>query len=755
MNNNEKKIKRSPDTTTVESDHSKDIKHRKNQEPTFQPQMHQPQMDHGQMDHSLVDHAQMDHSQMDHSQMDHSQMDHSQMDHAQMDHSQVDHAQMDHSMKADDGHGGHGNHHEAMIKDFKKRFWVVLILSIPIIILSSMTQMLLGYHLEFPGSKIIIFALSSIVFFYGGFPFLKAAKAEFKARTPGMMMLISLAIISAYIYSTLTTFFLTGSEFYFELSTLILIMLLGHWIEMRSQMGASKALEELVKLLPETAHKLDKAGNVTEVSMSNLVVKDRIMIKPGEKVPTDATIVEGFSSLDESMLTGESVPVEKSPGMQVIGASVNGNGVLIVEVEKLVDETYLAQVIKTVQDAQAQKSKTQGLAERAAGWLFYIALAAGIITFIYWFLQGDVPFALERMVTVLVIACPHALGLAVPLVNAVSTSIAARNGLLIRNRNQFEDARHIKRLVFDKTGTLTMGKFGVTEVVPQPGISEMELLNIAGSLESQSDHPIAVGIVKGATERGLRPQKVTNFENLTGAGIKADVNGKTYYVVSPVEVRRRGIAFQVDFFEQLSSQGKTVVFVLDGDRLLGMIAVADIIRQSSKNIILELKKLGIESVMMTGDNQNVADYVNAELGLSQVFAQVMPKEKSKHIKELQLGSVKVAMVGDGINDAPALATADLGIAIGAGTDVAMETADVILVNSDPQDVLNLLKLSKATYRKTVENLIWAAGYNIIALPLAAGVLASRGVVITPAIGAAIMSLSTIIVAINARSLKIH
>jgi Cu2+-exporting ATPase len=641
-----------------------------------------------------------------------------------------------------------------MIADFKRRFWVVLMLSIPIVILSSMIQMLFGYHLEFRGSKIILFVLSSIVFFYGGVPFLKGALEEIKTRKLGMMMLITLAIVTAYVYSTLTTFILVGSEFYFELSTLILIMLLGHWIEMKSQMGASKALEELVKLMPETAHRLDEHGNITEVSIKELVPGDRIMVKSGEKVPTDARVVEGFSSLNESMLTGESVPVEKTVGMQVIGGSVNGNGVLTVEVERLGDETYLAQVIKTVQDAQAQKSKTQGLAERAAGWLFYIAVAAGIITFVYWFSTGNAAFALERMVTVLVIACPHALGLAVPLVNAVSTSIAARNGLLIRNRSQFEEARNTNRIVFDKTGTLTMGEFGITEIVTQPGISEEALLRIAGSLESQSDHPIAVGIVKGAAAKGFKPEKVTNFENLTGAGLSADLDEKTYYILSPGEVKKRNIAFNEDMFDKLASQGKTVVFVLDGDKLLGMIAVADIIRESSKSIISKLKKLGIESIMMTGDNQKVADYVGGELGLSKVFAQVLPDQKSKKVQELQKGNMKVAMVGDGINDAPALATADLGIAIGAGTDVAMETADVILVNSDPKDVLNIIKLSKATYRKTIENLIWAAGYNIIAIPLAAGILVSRGFVITPAIGAAVMSLSTIICAVNARLLKI-
>ena len=650
----------------------------------------------------------------------------------------------------------HGDHHTAMIEDFKKRFWVVLVLSFPIIVLSDMVQMLFGYTISFPGSNIILFALSSIVFVYGGIPFFIGAKDEFIDRKPGMMMLITLAITTSYIYSTMTTFFIEGLEFYFELSTLILIMLLGHWIEMRSQLGASRALEELIKLMPDTAHKLNQDGSISEVSMQELIPGDLILVKSGEKVPTDGKVVEGGSAVNEAMLTGESVPVEKKPGMQVIGGSVNGNGVLTVQVERLGNETYLAQVIQTVQDAQAQKSRTQGLADRAAGWLFYIALLAGAITFIYWLINGEINFALERMVTVLVIACPHALGLAVPLVNAVSTSIAARNGLLIRNRNQFEEARNLNIIVFDKTGTLTKGEFGMTDLITQDGIDKEQLLTIAGSLESQSDHPIAVGITQAAQEREFTLEKVSNFENLTGAGIQADLQGKTYSIVSPGEVERRNIPFDKARFEEIAAEGKTVVFVMEEDRLLGMIAVADIIRDSSKDIIAELKQLGIESVMITGDNEKVANYVGTHLELSRVYSQVLPDEKLSKIQQLQEdGAKRVAMVGDGINDAPALAAADLGIAIGAGTDVAMETADVILVDSDPKDVLSIIKLSKATYRKTIQNLLWAAGYNIIAIPLAAGVLASRGFIITPAIGAAVMSLSTIIVAINARLLKIE
>ena len=697
-----------------------------------------------------------DHTSYDHSQHHDKQV--SQEKHGLVmaeDHSPMDHSQMDHG--AQGRHDlGHSSHHAAMIEDFRKRFWVVLLLSLPIIILSDMVQMVFGYTISFPGSNLMLFALSSIVFFYGGIPFFNGAKDEFMERKPGMMMLITLAITTSYIYSTMTTFFIEGSEFYFELSTLILIMLLGHWIEMRSQLGASRALEELIKLMPDTAHKLNQDGSISEVSMQELIPGDLILVKSGEKVPTDGIVVEGESAVNEAMLTGESVPVEKKPGMQVIGGSVNGNGVLTVQVERLGDETYLAQVIHTVQDAQAQKSRTQGLADRAAGWLFYIALLAGAITFIYWLINGEINFALERMVTVLVIACPHALGLAVPLVNAVSTSIAARNGLLIRNRNQFEEARNLNIIVFDKTGTLTKGEFGMTDLITQDGIDKEQLLTIAGSLESQSDHPIAVGITQAAQEREFTLEKVSNFENLTGAGIQADLQGKTYSIVSPGEVERRNIPFDKARFEEIAAEGKTVVFVLEENRLLGMIAVADIIRDSSKDIIAELKQLGIESVMITGDNEKVANYVGTHLELSRVYSQVLPDEKLSKIQQLQEdGAKRVAMVGDGINDAPALAAADLGIAIGAGTDVAMETADVILVDSDPKDVLSIITLSKATYRKTIENLLWAAGYNIIAIPLAAGVLASRGFVITPAIGAAVMSLSTIIVAINARLLKIE
>ena len=660
---------------------------------------------------------------------------------------------MEHDMA---GHGaaGHAGHHEKMVEDYRKRFWIVLLLTIPVTLLSPMIMMLFGYHFEFPGANVIVFGLSTVIFFYGGKPFLKGAWDEWKNRSLGMMMLISLAIVSAYIYSTFTAFFIEGSDFYFELATLILIMLLGHWIEMKSQMGASKALEELIKLMPKEAHRLDAAGNVEEVSIEALVPGERILVKPGEKIPLDGKIYEGLSTVDESMLTGESVPVEKQPGMQAIGGSINGSGVLKLTVEKVGNETYLAQVINMVQAAQQQKSKSQGLADKAAGWLFYIAVIAGALTFLYWIFAADLAFALERMVTVLVIACPHALGLAVPLVNAVSTSIAARNGLLIRNRTQFEEARNVDRIVFDKTGTLTEGNFGVTDILPAAGVSEKELLTLAYSAESQSEHPIAKGIVRKGEAEAVALLPVTDYQNLTGQGLQVTVDGMQVAVVSPGTMDERGIAYDKETFAELAQQGKTVVFVLKEDILQGMIANADIIRSSSHEVVTALKEQGIEAIMLTGDNSRAAHYVGEQLELAQVFAEVLPAEKSKHIAALKAGNKKVAMVGDGVNDAPALAEADLGIAIGAGTDVAIETADVILVDSNPKDVLTIITLSKATYRKMVENLIWAVGYNVIAIPLAAGVLANQGFLITPAIGAAVMSISTIICAVNARLLKI-
>ncbi len=679
---------------------------------------------------------------------------HNHSNHDQHDHSAHEgHNHHNHSNHGGHG-GGHSGHHEHMVEDFKKRFWISLVLAVPISYLSPMIQMLFGYEVNFTGDTLLLFLLSTIVFFYGGKPFLLGAWSEIEKRAPGMMLLISLAIVTAYVYSTLTAFFIVGSDFFFELATLIVIMLLGHWIEMKSVMGASKALEELIKLMPKEAHKIEASGKIVEVSVEDLFPGDQILVKSGEKIPLDGEIYEGESTVDESMLTGESVPVEKGPGMEAIGGAVNGEGVLKIKVSKTGNDTYLSQVIQLVSDAEKTKSKAQGFADIAAKWLFYVAIVVGIITLAYWWTTGDFDFALERMVTVLIIACPHALGLAGPLVTARSTSIAAKKGLLIRNRTSFESAYKVDRVVFDKTGTLTEGNFGVTDVHPSKGVSEEELLTLAYSVETQSDHPIAKGIVKEGKERNLKLYEVKDYQNLTGKGLIAKVNGAEIAVVSPGAMRANQISFDNNLYDKLALQGKTVVFVLKDNVLQGMIALADIIRESSFRVINELNERGIETVMMTGDNSRVANYVGEKLGLSKVIAEVLPHEKSENVRKLKQGGNKVAMIGDGINDAPALAEADLGIAIGAGTDVAIETADVVLVNSNPVDILNIIKLSKASHRKMVQNLGWAAGYNIIAIPLAAGVLSSVGIVITPAIGAVVMSLSTIICAINAQLLKI-
>ena len=626
---------------------------------------------------------------------------------------------------------------------------------VPILLLSPMIQMFIGVDWSFQGDKYILFGLSTILFFYGGWPFLTGAVDEFKKKSPAMMMLIALAIIVAYIYSSATVFWLEGDDFFWELATLIVIMLLGHWIEMKSVVGASKALEELVKLMPETAHLIAADGSTTDVPVENLKAGDRVLVKPGEKVPIDGRVYEGSSSVNESMLTGESVPVEKSTGDEVVGGSINGEGVLKFDVTRTGDETFLSQVIKLVRDAQASKSNTERLADLAARWLFFIAVIAGTITFIVWMLVSkDLSLAVEHAVTVIIISCPHALGLAIPLVTAVSTNIGARKGLLIRNRTAFEEARKVNAIVFDKTGTLTEGAFGITDVRPVT-VSEEELLTIAYSVELNSEHPIALGIVEEAEKRGLARLDVTDYQNITGQGLQAKVNGREIRIVSPGLVREAGIAFDEADYENLAGQGKTVVFVLDGKTLLGYIALSDIVRESSIEAVEKLKEMGVESIMLTGDNQKVANYVAEILNIDKVYAEVLPQDKVSIIEELQKQGKVVAMTGDGVNDAPSLAKSDLGIAIGAGTDVAIETADVILVRSNPLDVLSILKLSRATYRKMVQNLFWAVIYNVIAIPLAAGVLVNQGISIPPALAAVLMSLSTIIVAINARLLKIE
>jgi Cu2+-exporting ATPase len=652
-----------------------------------------------------------------------------------------------------DDHGGHD--HGDMVADFKRRFFISLVLTLPILALSPMIQGFLGVDWRFSGDMYILFGLSTVVFFYGGWPFITGAKDELEDRSPGMMMLITLAITIAYGYSSLVVFGWEGKQLFWELATLVDIMLLGHWIEMKSVMGASNALEELVKLMPNEAHRLDEEGNAQDVPLSELESGDWVLVKPGEKIPVDGIIVEGKSAVDESMLTGESVPVEKKEDDEVIGGSVNKEGSLTVQVEKTGEDSYLSQVITMVREAQETKSKTQDLTNRAAKWLFYLALSAGFITLFVWLSLGyEFDMALERMVTVMVITCPHALGLASPLVVAVSTTLSAKQGLLIRNRANFEGARNLDAVVFDKTGTLTKGEFGVTDIVPSEGHEEDELLKIAASLEQNSEHPIATGIVNEAKERELDLGKAEDFKALTGKGIEGKVDGVEVKVVSIGFVENMDISYDKDHFDRMSEEGKTVVFVLEEGDLVGMIGLADMVRETAKEAIETLKEMGVKSIMLTGDNQKVADWVAKQLGIDEVYAEVLPDDKANQIKKIKEDKGwKVAMTGDGVNDAPALATADLGIAIGAGTDVAMETADVVLVKSNPNDVVALMDLSRKTYRKMVQNLWWASGYNIIAIPLAAGVLAPWGIVLSPAVGAILMSMSTVIVAINAKMLK--
>lgn len=674
----------------------------------------------------------------------------------QEEHVHTEHGHQDH--ESEDHGGGHGHHghggHEDMVDDFKKRFFISLILTIPILAISPMIQHFLGVDWRFGNDMYVLFALSSIVFFYGGWPFLVGGIAELKDKAPGMMTLIALAITIAYIYSTVVVFGWDGNQLYWELATLVTIMLLGHWIEMRSIMGASNALEQLVKLMPNEAHRLDDDKQVEDVPLSEIRNKDWVLVKPGEKIPVDGVIVEGRSAVDESMLTGESIPIEKEDGDEVIGGSVNKEGSLVVEVMKTGEDSYLSQVITMVKEAQESKSRTQDLTNRAAKWLFYLALVAGFATLFAWLALGySFDVAIERMVTVMVITCPHALGLAAPLVVAVSTSISAKQGLLIRNRADFEGARNLNAVVFDKTGTLTKGEFGVTDIVASEGYSEDQVLQLAAAIEQNSEHPIATGIVQSAKSRNLTIGQVKDFESITGKGIQGQVDGVKVNAVSPGYIKGENVPYDEQVFNALSEEGKTVVFVLVDDKLAGMIALADMVRDTAKQAVAALKEKGIHSIMLTGDNQKVANWVAAQLGIDEVYAEVLPDDKANQIKKIKEQGWRVAMTGDGVNDAPALATADLGIAIGAGTDVAMETADVVLVKSNPNDVVALIDLSKKTYRKMIQNLWWATGYNIFAIPLAAGVLAPWGIIVSPAVGAVFMSLSTVIVAINAKLLK--
>lgn len=666
------------------------------------------------------------------------------------------HGKMDHH-KMHDAHNQHKgmsahDHHAMMIADFKKRFYVVLALTIPIMLSSPMIQHFMDVNWQFKGSSYILFALSSVVFVYGGWPFLTGLISEAKSKNPGMMFLIGFAITVAYSYSVATVFGLKGMDFFWELATLILIMLLGHWIEMRSVMGASNELELLVQLMPADAHMV-MGDHIHDVKTDSLKANDIILVKPGEKVAADGIILEGESYLNEAMLTGESKPVQKERGDKVIAGSINGNGSFKVTVSHAAKDSYLSQVVKLVDDAQKSKSQTQLLADTAAKWLTIIALVAGIATFLYWFLTGQtLAFAMERMVTVIVICCPHALGLAVPLVVAKSTALSAKHGLLIKNRTAFENARKITTVVFDKTGTLTVGKFEVSKIITlDESITQEQLIRLASALEQNSEHPIATGILQKAADLKVKIPQVQNFKALTGQGVEAIVEGKSILVVSPGYLNDNKLHTPEGFN---AGDTETIVFVIIDKQVAGYIALSDDIRPESMDAIETLKKENIKSILLTGDNAKVAANVSKALGMDSFIAGVLPHQKLEKIKELQSKGDFVAMTGDGVNDAPALAQADIGIAIGSGSDIAAETAGIVLVNSNPKDVVSLILFGKATYRKMIQNLIWATGYNVIALPLAAGVLYNQGVLLSPAAGAVLMTVSTVVVAINAGMLKV-
>lgn len=650
-------------------------------------------------------------------------------------------------------HDNHQNHHEMMIKDFKIRLLISSIVTVPILILSPMIQGWLNIEIDFTGSSYLLLALATFIYFYGGWPFLKGLKDELKDKNPGMMTLIAMAISVAYLFSAATVFGLEGSDFFWELATLIDIMLLGHWIEMRSVLSASNAMDKLAELMPSTAHLFD-GDDVKDVEIESLKAEDKILIKPGEKVPADGIIVKGESHVNESMLTGESKPVQKNKEDKVIAGSINGDGSLEVKVENIGDDSYLSKVIDMVKKAQDSKSRTQNLADKAAFWLTVIALTVGFTTLIVWYLiSDDLTYAIARMATVMVITCPHALGLAMPLVVATSTAQSAKNGLLIRNRTQFENSRKVDTIVFDKTGTLTCGVFAVNFIeIFDETYSEDQVIKLAASLEGSSEHPIAAGIIDKQKEKELKSLDVSDFQAIKGKGVEGKIDGKNIMVVSPGYLKENDIKVPKDLPDHGVS---TDVFLLVDKELVAAIGLSDKIRETSYSAIKRLKDQGIKTWMLTGDNEKTAKEVAEALELDGYFSEVLPDQKQDKIKELQSEGNFVAMTGDGVNDAPALAQADVGIAIGSGTDVAAETADIILVDSNPEDVVTLINFGRATYKKMIQNLIWATGYNVVAIPLAAGVLYSFGIVISPAVGAILMSLSTIIVAINAKLLKLE
>jgi Cu2+-exporting ATPase len=667
----------------------------------------------------------------------------------------MDHSHHKHQHSEHQEHDKHAGHSVAMFKD---RFWLSFILTIPVLAYSEMISSWLGFTPPaIPGSQYIPFVLSTIIFFYGGTVFIKGAWSELKAKLPGMMTLISLAIITAYVYSVATQFWLSGEGFFWELATLVTIMLLGHWLEMASIAKAENALDAISKLLPDKAEKLVNS-KPTKVLVSELKVGDLVLIRPGSSIPVDGVITEGSSSVNEAAITGESKPTSKTKDDEVVAGTINQDGSLTVRVTKLGQDTALAGIMRLVADAQNSKSNVQVLADKAAFILTLVAIATGALTFVYWLLVKDAAFALERSVTVLIIACPHALGLAIPLVVSISTALSARNGLLVRKRLALEVARNLDWVLFDKTGTLTKGEHGVTDIWATKGYSEEDILHLTASLEQNSEHIVGKGILNEATKRHLHLDKVENFAALPGLGVKGQLHSKDNFIAASFRyIKENKLKVPADIEQhskQAAKDGKTEVYLIKEDKeVIGAIALADIIREQSKQTISILKDLGIKTAMITGDSKDVADYVAKQLGLDQYFAEVRPEDKAVKVKELQKNGQQVAMVGDGINDAPALTQADIGMAIGAGTDVAIKSADIILVKSDPLDVVKVVNLSKRTYSKMAQNLVWATGYNVFAIPLAAGVLYSAGIVLAPALGAVLMSASTVIVALNAQLLR--
>jgi P-type Cu2+ transporter len=662
---------------------------------------------------------------------------------------------------AHQGHDKHAGHSVAMFRD---KFWISLLLTIPTLIWGHMLQRAFGYTPPgTPGARWIPAAFGTAVFLYGGRPFIQGAVRELRDRLPGMMTLIALAISVAFVFSAAVTLGYPGMPLWEELATLVTIMLLGHWIEMRSISQAQGALGELAKLLPNTAVRL-RGESTEEVPISALEQGDLVLVRPGASIPADGSVLQGASDVNEAMITGESQPVRKGVGGQVIAGTVNGSGSLRVRVTGTGEHTALAGIMRLVEQAQSSRSRAQALADRAAFWLTVVALGAGALTLIGWLAAGaDPAFAVERLVTTLVIACPHALGLAIPLVIAISTTLAARNGLLVRDRRGLEEARNLTSVVFDKTGTLTRGEFGVVGIVTANGLTDVDALKLAATVELDSEHTIARGIVRSARERNLDPLRSDDFQALPGVGVRATVEGRALLMGGPALIRARAVqvpAALTSAADDAATRGQSAIYLVEladhgkGEaRAIAVFRVADVVRPESREAIQALHSQGIEVVMLTGDSRAVADSVAADLGIDQVFAEVLPDQKVDKIKELQQAGKRVAMVGDGVNDAPALVMANVGIAIGAGTNVAVEAGDIVLVRNDPRDVPRIIRLSRASYRKMIQNLWWAAGYNIVAIPLAAGVLASQGILLSPAIGAVLMSLSTVIVAVNAQLLR--